>query len=103
MFMSPSAKQAGGEVRSFPDFFHHILPVPLSQTHTSVDDKVPGTVHRRKRARLQRRSHFPAAIFPELFDNLWAQPPASVRQTVELKAKSNILNTLPLTTLLSIT
>src|SRR5271167_900878 len=57
---------------------------------------------------LQRRTRFRSQTFHVLFDNKLRQmapvsTPASARQTVKFNAKSNILNTLPLTILLSST
>jgi len=85
-------------------FFHHIFSVPPSQTCTTIG----AMIHRRcsieKCARLQRWTYFRLRIFTALSQHMApASTPATARQSSKSAAKSNVLNILPLTTLLSST
>jgi hypothetical protein len=85
-------------------FFRHIFLVRSSQTCTTIPEKIPRQCTIENCARLQRRTHFRPQTFHRYLTTYGpGDPPASARQTEEFSAKSNLLNTLPLTILLSST
>jgi len=88
-----------------PTFFHHIFLVRSSQTCAPIGATIPRQRTIENCARLQRRTRFgPQTFHRYLTTYLPGQhPPASARQTAKCNAKSHLLNTLPLTILLSST
>src|ERR1035441_3710407 len=85
-------------------FFHHIFPVPPSQTYATIGARIHRRCSIEKCVRLQRWTYFRLRIFTALSQNMApVTTPATARQSSKSSAKSNVLNILPLTALLSST
>src|SRR5208282_1362673 len=87
-----------------PNFFHHIFLVRSSQTCTSIGAKIPRQCTIENCPSLQRRTHFRTQTFHRYLQHMASfSTPASARQTAKFNAKSYLLNTLLITTVLSST
>src|ERR1039458_6214604 len=85
-------------------FFHHIFPVPPSQTYATIGARIHRRCSIEKCARLQRWTYFRLRFFTALCQHMApVSTPATARQSSKSAAKSNVLNILHLTALLSST